>query len=90
MNSKELKFLQELASDRIKEKFALLENHILFSYGLEFGYIKDFNNDLDYHKKQVEKITDYLLACGYSVEMLEDFKNQKIEFIKNYFKNKGC
>lgn len=87
MKAKEIEFIKDLGNERIKQKFALIENNIFFEYAIQYGYYKTNDNkkELDTLKQLITKDTNYLLDCGYKLEDLENYKKQVLDRVKKHF-----
>lgn len=80
-------YLGQEINERIKEKFALIENDILFKYAIDYGYlqVEDKEKELKYYKEHIKKLEQYLLECGYKQDYLNKFKSECVKKTKTHF-----
>ena len=88
MQAKDIEFIKDLANERIRQKFALIENNIFFEYAIQYGYYKTNDNtkELATLKQLIKKDTEYLVNCGYKLDDLEDYKKQVQERAIKHFR----
>lgn len=87
MQAKEIEFIKDLANERIRQKFALIENNIFFEYAIQYGYYKtnDDKKELEILDQLIKKDTEYLINCGYKLDDLENYKKQVQDKAKKHF-----
>lgn len=85
MEAKNLKFMEELSNDRIKEKFNLLETTLFFKYALENNklYVENKKHELEFYNEKIKQYKNYLINCGYKLEFIDNYINDYIETLKN-------
>lgn len=83
----ELKFIEDLGNERIKEKFALIDNDIFFNYAIVKGFYKvnDKDKEMEFYSEHIQKLTEYLLNCGIDKQVIEDFKKESLKQTKKHF-----
>ena len=87
MKEKEIEFIKNLGNERIRQKFALIENNIFFEYAIKYGYYttNDNKKELEILDQLIKKDTEYLINCGYKLDDLEKYKKQVLDRVQKHF-----